>query len=78
MRIAYPLCVLLLLTLLVGCGGRSVYLHPERTSQQEENDYYDCSFEAQKATGNLQSSSDREKRIEEMIDSCMFSRGYRK
>lgn len=62
--------------LLTACGGRTVYMNPERSPQDEEKDYYDCLYEAQKATGNLDDSGDREDRIEEMIDSCMRSKGY--
>ncbi len=76
MRIAHVCLSLGVVLMLAACGGRTVYLHPERTAQDEEKDYYECSFEAQKSTGNLEDSGDREDRVKEMIDSCMRSKGY--
>lgn len=74
-------CILILFSLLVlqlaACGGgRTVYTHPDRSANDEHRDYQECLFEAQKATGNLQDSGDREDRINEMVDSCMRSKGY--
>ncbi len=67
---------LLLALLLGGCGGKTVYTHPDFDKTQSEQDYHGCAFEAQKATGNLADDSSRKERVEEMIDSCMRSKGY--
>lgn len=70
---------LLIMVLLGACGGpRQPFVHPERSASQEQQDYQQCLFEAQKATGNLVDDSDREDRIEEMVDSCMHAKGYSK
>lgn len=61
---------------LCACGGRTVFIHPERTSAEEETDFFDCQFQAQSATGNLADSSEREDRIEEITESCMRAKGY--
>lgn len=75
-RSAIVLFSLLVLSLSACGGGRAVYTHPDRSAGDEQQDYQECLFEAQKATGNLEDSGDREDRITEMVDSCMRSKGY--
>jgi len=68
---------LVLAAVLTGCGaGREPFVHSERSPAEEQRDYQDCLFEAQKATGNLEDDGDREDRIEEMVESCMGAKGY--
>jgi hypothetical protein len=71
------LCCLLILGL-SACGGRTVYKSADRSPAQEEKDYYECRFDAEKSTGNLNSNDDREERVKSMIERCMRSRGYKK
>lgn len=70
------LCCLLVLSL-SGCGGRHIYVSPDRSPAQEEKDYYDCRFDAEKSTGNLSNKENRDDRVNTMIDSCMRARGYK-
>lgn len=77
MRVLLVTSLVCMLLMTAGCGaGRDVYHHPDLNAQDEERDYNNCLFEAQKSTGNLSDSDDREDRIEEMVDSCMRSKGY--
>jgi len=69
------LCCLLILSL-SGCG-RHIYTNPDRSAGQEEKDYYECRFDAEKSTGNLSSKDNRDSRVESMIESCMRARGYK-
>ncbi len=75
MRYRRILILVALGLLLAGCG-RKVYVHPELTPAQEEQDYHGCKFEAEKSAGNLSDSSAYEERVKSMIDSCMKSKGY--
>ena len=76
MRKVLCLCLLCCLTLAAGCG-RTRYAQEGRSAAEEERDYLDCLYEAQKATGNLsEENDDRGGRIEEMVVNCMTLKGY--
>lgn len=71
-------CLLLGLLLLTPACGRHVYTSSSRSAEQEERDYNECAYEAEKATGNLSKKEDRSDRVENMIDLCMKSKGYKR
>jgi uncharacterized UBP type Zn finger protein len=76
MRNVLWLCLVCCLTLTAACG-RTQYAKEGRSPAEEERDYLDCLYEAQKATGNLsEETDDREGRIEEMVVNCMTLKGY--
>lgn len=75
-RMGRTFAVLILLALVCAACGAKPWVHAERTETQALRDQYECRYEAEKATGNLADNSDREERIESMIESCMRSKGY--
>lgn len=76
MRRLFCLFLVCLSIMASGCG-RTHYVQEGRTPADEERDYLDCLYEAQKATGNLsEENDDRGDRIEEMLANCMTLKGY--
>ncbi len=76
MRQLCCLCLVCFAILASGCG-RTRYAQEGRAAAEEERDYLDCLYEAQKATGNLsEENDDRDDRIEEMVVNCMTLKGY--
>jgi len=61
-----------------GCSAKPMYESPERSQAQMERDFSDCDWEAARATGNVAKGSDRQARIEELLDKCMKAKGYKK
>ena len=72
-----PILLLCLFVLLLqSCGKRRSARMKKYGAKQTDQDYNECLFEVQKATGNLEDSRLRDDRIKEMVDICMRSKGY--
>lgn len=64
--------------LLCGCGGREKYGKVDTERTQEDLDYDQCDWEASRSVSAVPKDSDRQDRIEELVDKCMKAKGYRK
>ena len=71
------LCTLLAASLLLTACGRHIYTQPGRSAADEERDYNECAYEAAKATGNLAKDSQRDSRIDDIVEKCMKAKGYK-
>lgn len=71
------LAAVLAAAILAGCGGRPKFESPEKSSAQEERDYSECDWEASRATAGLADKGDRNDRVPELIEKCMWAKGYR-
>jgi len=77
MRSLIVTCLVLAALFTAGCGRTQYVKGGEESPPEEPDDYMECLYEAQKATGNLSEEfDDREDRIEEMVDNCMGLKGY--